>query len=246
MCTLTFNPRDRGFALAMNRDEKRARARGAPPAPRTFGNTNALLPSESGGGTWIGVNEHAVCLALINWYSVPSQPRQALSSRGGVIPSLLDAPDAQSVRERLKPAPLSSKNPFRLIGVFAREKAVVEWQWNGRRLEVVEHPWALGIWISSGFDEPGAQQARGATFLRRRIEQDPSQGDWLRQLHASHIPEAGAYSVCMHRADAATVSCSEITVNDETVRFAYCDGPPCSGAAWTESQLALLSASNPR
>jgi hypothetical protein len=49
----------------------------------------------------------------------------------------------------------------------------------------------------------------------------------VREYHQSHLPERGAGSVCMHRADAQTVSYSEIHVRPDKATFLYWDGPPC-------------------
>src|SRR6266404_2165316 len=70
MCTVTFMPRRTGYCLAMNRDEKRTRPAGLPPAQRTIGGHGVIYPSEAGGGTWIALNDSGVSFALINWYSV--------------------------------------------------------------------------------------------------------------------------------------------------------------------------------
>lgn len=63
--------------------------------------------------------------------------------------------------------PLGRVNPFRLIGVFPASQAVVEWRWNLQRLERLDHRWQTNIWISSGFDEPGAQPCGRQVFLRQ-------------------------------------------------------------------------------
>jgi len=67
------------------------------------------------------------------------------------------------------------------------------------------HRWKSKQWISSGFDEPTAQRARGKTFQRAGRQHSAESLDWLRRLHRSHSPYASPFSTCMHRADAATV-----------------------------------------
>jgi hypothetical protein len=34
--------------------------------------------------------------------------------------------------------------------------------------------------------------------------------EWLRSAHRSHVPAPGPFSVCVHRPDTATVSCTEV------------------------------------
>ena len=239
MCTVSFRPQKSGFSLAMNRDEKLSRPRGLPPDVRSVNGIQVIQPSEPDGGTWISLSEHAICLALINWYSAPQPAVESATSRGRIIPALIDAQSDQEVRERLCSCIPKTTRPFRLIGVFPNEKALCEWRWDGKRLESVGHSWSLEIWISSGVDEAGAQRTRGATFLQHRIESDAAQPDWQRRLHSSHFPEKGAYSVCMHRNDAATVSFSEITVGEDTARFDHCQGSPCCSEEWSTRQLDL-------
>ena len=142
---------------------------------------------------------------------------------------------------RLRTFPLGNTQPFRLIGVSAKEKAIIEWRWGGKQLQCIEHPWALGIWISSGLDEPGAERTRRATFGSPRFQEETSQQDWHRRLHSSHLPEKGAYSVCMHRSDAQTVSYSEITIFDNQASFHHCDGAPCCEQNWSEKRMNMVS-----
>src|SRR5436305_622975 len=51
--------------------------------------------------------------------------------------------------------------------------------------------------------------------------------DRLRGLHRSHLPERGPFSICMHRTNAATVSYTEVTVENRNVTMRYKPGPPC-------------------
>jgi hypothetical protein len=94
-----------------------------------------------------------------------------------------------------------------------------------------DHRWDLGIWISSGFDEPGARRERGRIFRQALRQRSAGTLEWMRRLHHSHIPEAGPYSICMHRADAATVSYTEVLVSARRGRMRYQAGAPCERAA---------------
>jgi hypothetical protein len=97
-------------------------------------------------------------------------------------------------------------------------------------LERVNHPWKPAIWISSGFDERGAQVTRRTAF--QQTKSDPTFGTlpWLRRLHRSHEPEAGPYSICMHRSDAQTVSYTEVRMTAKRGSLRYLPGPPAAGA----------------
>jgi len=226
MCTITFLARRNGYALGVNRDEKLTRVAALPPSRLLLGGRTILCPSEPNGGTWIGVNDAGVTLALINWYSVPERVAGKAVSRGEVVRSALTADSSIRVDQTMGELSLDRVNPFRLIGVFPASRTVAEWRWNLCRLERLEHRWEANTWISSGFDEPGAQQTRGKTFG----EALNSSGslEWLRRLHRSHSPERGAYSTCMHRDDAATVSYTEVTVSRYAATMRYVPGAPCS------------------
>src|SRR5438309_1539384 len=129
MCTVTFVPRQTGYCLAMNRDERLTRVAGLPPTPRIIADRTVLCPSEPGGGTWIALNDSGACLALINWYSVVAQVKGSAVSRGEIVTSLGAATAVDFVDATLARLSLDRINPFRLIGIFPADCAVAEWQW---------------------------------------------------------------------------------------------------------------------
>jgi uncharacterized protein YciI len=132
--------------------------------------------------------------------------------------------------KKLELLPLKHINPFRLIGIFPEMKEISEWRWDLTRLSSKKHPWQLQQWISSGFDEPQAQRIRGQVFQAAARQSSAGHLDWLRRLHRSHLPTTGPFSTCMHRADAATVSYTEISVSSRKAAMGYLDGSPCSCA----------------
>jgi hypothetical protein len=227
MCTVSFIACKSGYALAMNRDEKLTRIAGLPPAKRIISGRAVLSPSEPGGGTWIALNDAGVTFALINWYSITAQVKEEAVSRGNVVNAVssLNSPDSTSAT--LKKLPLEKINPFRLIGVFPATQEIFQWQWNLQKLIRKKHRWRAQQWISSGFNEPAAQRIRSETFRRALKQKSAGSLGWLRRLHCSHSPQSGSFSTCMHRADAATVSCSEITVSEHKATLRYHAGAPC-------------------
>jgi hypothetical protein len=231
MCTVTFCPRHHGYALAMNRDELLTRPVGRPPSEINLNGRSILCPSEPGGGTWIAVNQDRVCFALINWYFVTARVRGATASRGEIIRhvGVVAAPAAAS--ELLEKCALHKINPFRLIGIFPDTRQIFQWQWDLKRLVRQEHRWQMQQWISSGFDEPAAQRVRRRTFRRAREQVSAGSLDWLRRLHRSHAPAVGPFSTCMHRADAATVSYTEVQVVAGKIAMGHLAGPPCQRPA---------------
>src|SRR4051812_17802145 len=119
MCTVSFLPREHGFCLAMNRDEKRARVEALPPTIVQLPPRRAVFPREPGGGTWIAANDTGVCVALINWHRVEREPRGKIMSRGGIVPALAGLTSAGEIAAALRAMPLDQLRPFRLITVVA-------------------------------------------------------------------------------------------------------------------------------
>ncbi|MDB6066414.1 MAG: hypothetical protein JWR26_2622 [Pedosphaera sp.] len=239
MCTVTFIPRREGYALGMNRDEKLTRITALPPALHQMAGRNALFPSEPGGGTWIGINDAGVCFALINWYAIPARASGKTLSRGDVVKGLLATNNLEFAQAAALKLPLRRLNPFRLIGIYPQTRNAIEWRWNLKRLERVEYPWIANTWISSGFDEPGAQITRGKVFSQSSLQKSAGGLDWLRRIHRSHKPERGPYSTCMHREDAATVSYTEAVVTPSLAVMRYKNGSPCCGSPLSVHQLPL-------
>lgn len=231
MCTVSFIACRRGYLLAMNRDEKLSRAAGLPPKKLTVGGRVVLSPSEAGGGTWIAVNDAGVTFALVNWYGIKAAVGPQAVSRGSVVRAVAAENSAAGAMRILGRLPLARTNPFRLVGIFARPGVIYEWCWDLRTLVCRRRPWKSQQWISSGYDELAAQKARSAAF-RRALKLRPAGGlGWLRRLHGSHDPNAGPLSICMHRADAATVSYTEVAASDRRVAMAYRNRALCGRAA---------------
>ena len=227
MCTVTFIARRRGYCLGMNRDEKLTRPTGLPPKRQMMNGRAVISPSEPGGGTWIAVNDHGATLALINWYSITARVGGKAVSRGEVINSMSAPISPEVAAAALDGLPLNRINPFRLIGIYPAAGEIVEWRWNLKQLVRKNHRWKSQQLISSGFDERTAQRVRGKTFQRAERQYSAGSLDWLRRLHRSHSPQAGPFSTCMHRADAATVSYTEVAVSSRDATMRYHAGAPC-------------------
>lgn len=237
MCTVTLIARTNGFLLGMNRDEQRSRVPGQPPEVRRRHGVKVLYPSEPQGGTWIAVTETGTCFALINWYSIGRRVESNAASRGQVVLEAIKAASLAEAGHGLTHLPLSRTNPFRLIGVSRIERRVREWRWDLKSLSSHEHAWGMRQWVSSGFDEPGAQKARGRSFAAALQQASAGSAAWLRRVHSSHRPRCGPYSTCMHREDAATVSYSEVSVTPKGVLLRYTPGALCQSAKLITTRL---------
>jgi hypothetical protein len=243
MCTVSFLPTRAGFMLAMNRDERNSRPRGLAPRRGKAGPRDTLHPSEPGGGTWIGVNDAGLTLALINWYSKPQRDRALCLSRGMVIPRLLAADDLAGVGDLLAQMSLPRINPFRLIVASMTDRAVREWRWDGVALQSRRHGWTRRHWFSSGHDEAMANRKRAGVVRIAAGNASALTPAWLRRLHRSHRPERDAFSVCMHREDAETVSYTEILATGRRAEMRYCARSPCANKPSAPRLLSFASES---
>ena len=240
MCTVSFIARKHGYALAMNRDEKLTRVVGLPPSKKIYHGRVVLSPSEPGGGTWISLNDAGVTFALINWYAITARVKANPVSRGDVVNAVCATTSPQAAAQILKALPLARMNSFRLIGVFPATQEIFQWQWDLKKFVCKKHRWQTQQWISSGFDEPTAQRIRSETFRRALKQKSVGTLDWLRRLQRSHAPEPGPFATCMHRADAATVSYSEVAVSLHRAAMRHVVGAPCQGSVGRAQSLKLI------
>jgi len=238
MCTVSFIPKDQGFYLAMNRDEKRSRSIALPPRIVTVAGCRAIFPREPNGGTWIAVNDAGVCLALINWHRIQRNPADEIASRGQVTANLAGAASSNDIADAMMEMTLHNLRPFRLITIVPAERVMTEWRWDLELLTPRRHEWERKHWFSSGFDEITAELERSCICDAAHEEKSRDSLASLRLLHRSHAPERGPFSICMHRADAVTVSYTEVVVSTECVVMRYKNDAPCSSNSVSESSLA--------
>jgi hypothetical protein len=228
MCTISFIPNKNGYLLAMNRDELKSRASAIPPSLHQSNSISLLYPQEPSGGTWIAVNSRGILLALMNANTPEGSTLPAKSvSRGEIIPALLCKYTGVEMDQALRVLPLTGMHPFRLFGIFALTHEIEQWAWDGRRLTSRKHDWVRNHWFSSSRSDSRAASERVRVCEMSWHEDIPDTRDWIRSLHSSHIPEAGPFSICVHREDAATVSYTEVDCGATEVRMSYRPGYPC-------------------
>ena len=246
MCTLSFLPAKYGYAAAMNRDEQRSRAPALAPVIRRSMGCPVVYPQEPGGGTWIGGDSRGNLLALLNWYSMePAKLGAKVRSRGEIIPAILGKETAEGTDLALRAVALAGLFPFRLFGFFPEERLIHEWRWDTQVLSAAPYAWGRHHWFSSSWSDDLAAVQRGMACERawQRGSSDPR--TWLRELHASHEPAPGAFSVCVHREDAASVSYTELHWGREGLEMCYLSGNPCQPApTFHTTHLPTLLASS--
>lgn len=235
MCTLTIVPRDDGYLLGMNRDERIARGAASWPRKVVAGSTEAVYPCDVAGGTWIAINEHRMAFALLNWNDV--FPRgvhlRKTRSRGRIIPEAIRSSSLEQVQSALRTLNLDGMHPFRLIGVFPADRQIREWRWDSARVYSQRHTWEPRQWFSSSLSDQKAQALRGGVCEHAWTQEEAGSLSWLRRLHASHANGPGPFSICVHREDVRTLSYTEVICTAGAIHLRYFPSNPCS---WWEQE----------
>ena len=168
----------------------------------------------------MGVNVFGVSVCLLNGFGRVDSGRTDYVSRGALVMSLLDVSGREQVQYKMGQMDLTVYRPFSLV-VLEPTPSVVSWIWDGVDLRLESN--VSAPLISSSF------RLQDVAEHRKRVFQslDMRQTETLEAYHRSHVPEAGPFSVCMHRDDANTVSLNKVVVTSEQVNFFYAPGSPC-------------------
>jgi hypothetical protein len=240
MCTVSWVHEERGYQLFCNRDEKLTRSGATDTQLLCRDGVRFLAPIDGDfGGTWIAANEFGVSVCLLN--GAAKSHRAADShhrSRGQIVLDLASAKSLQDVQARFWQYDLSAYESFTL-SVLDRGQREVVMEWDGTEKHSLPIGESYIPLVSSSFDPVAVRNERRgqlAQMVHRSGALDPAV---LLMFHQSHLPERGASSPCMHRADAETVSFSWVTVTDSEVCFYYSAGSPCTSFTGESFTLAV-------
>ena len=240
MCTVSWIHQPDGYHLLCNRDEKRTRGTAFAPRVVMRGGVSYIAPIDSdGGGTWLSVSEFGLSLCLLNG-STGLQASLAQRSRGLLVRELAWAPSAEECALWIRQLDLRPYAPFSLVILEPRRSAIVA-QWDGRDLSVDLAGDRHMPLTSSSFDAEGVRRSRLNEFARRVRTPGSFDPALLYWFHSSHGEGPDAYSTCMHRPDAETVSFSWVIVSPDSIRFLYSAGAPCQSKA-AEQQILVRAA----
>lgn len=224
MCTATWLIRADGFELLFNRDESRRRLVARPPEARTVGGLRCLAPVDGdAGGTWLGVNELGLAVALLNAWEDASGTDLPRVSRGTLVMDLLACRSGLEVAERVGATDLDAYRGFRLV-VLEPGAGPIVLSWRAHRLDREEARVPL---CSSSLGSGEATAVRSTVLQAMTPAGGGPSSEVLEAFHASHAPERGPWSPCMHREDACTVSASHVVVGPQEIDFRYAPGAPC-------------------
>lgn len=227
MCTVSFLPRENGYLLGMNRDEKIARGGGSPPEVHQLGGMRATFPSDKAGGTWIACNQYGITLALLNW-NIPVVQQSPRRSRGLIISHLLPLTNPRELNSALGMYELVHYAPFRLLAINPAERRVLQWNWDGAHLASGSCTWEMRHWFSSSASDKSAEELRGRVCSDASHDTNAGSVSGLRQLHRSHENSPGAFSICVHRELVETLSYTEVLCTRAKVSMVHTIGSPCN------------------
>jgi hypothetical protein len=237
MCTVTWIHDDDGYQVLCNRDEKRTRRRALPPSIHTRGGVRYIAPSDGDfGGTWIAANEFGLTLCLLNGqWKQPQSPKER-HSRGHLLLEWITASSAWEVAGRAQDSDLTPYLPFTLAAFEPGEPAMVV-EWNGVEAAVIPYGDALLPLTSSSYQSELVMQRRRTDFQTKLHAAGRLDAELLYFFHESHNGHPDAFSTCMHRPDAETVSFSWVKVGSTNIDFFYTPAAPCRWAAGTHTVL---------
>src|SRR6266540_3927425 len=184
------------------------------------------------GGTRIGVNQFGLSLCLLNRYqdeAVASVEEESYLSRGLLPLELIDCHTRSQTRSRIEQINMAHFRPFNLL-ILEPEQPSLLTHWTGHeRLSETDGESTMPL-ISSSRDPTGVRLTRRRHFNSLLMEAGEVDDHLLDRFHSSNFPAASAYSTCMHRDDARTVSFSKVNVSRDRIEFFYHANSPCAGA----------------
>lgn len=226
MCTVSWSHNKDGYQLLFNRDERRTRKPAAEPRLAVRDGVRILAPADGDfGGTWIGTNEFGVSLCLLNGANLTGASDSSIAplrSRGLFLLDVVPLPSVTAISNFVREADLSTLAPFTLAALEPGQPALVL-EWNGSRKTALFEAADRFMVTSSSFDTEAVRSSRQKEY--QRLSSDAF------AFHYSHGPEPSAYSTCMHRPDAETVSFSWIRVSPAETDFFYVPAAPCKRVA---------------
>lgn len=226
MCTVSIVPRDDGFRLVCNRDERHSRPPAQAPRRQLIGGAEAVFPTDPlGAGTWIGANDAGLAMALLNRSAEDYCPAtdRPLRSRGAIIPLLLGCDTLSEAVDIASTLDARTFAPFRLLVVQNDDLATINW--NGSSLAFAESTLdAPAVHTSSSLGDRVVEPPRQRLF-EELVLSAQSWTDGQARFHRHQWPERPELSVRMSRPDARTVSITVIDVSSQALRFVYEDLP---------------------
>jgi hypothetical protein len=220
MCTVTILRLGNGLArIVCNRDEQRIRASALPPRNHLVDGMLYVAPLDAeAGGTWIAVNRVGLACVLLNrntGESVPAGKR----SRGEVIPQIITAATLARAVDLLEELSLEDYAPFRLVITDGILVAELVHEPSARQRCTVQKLTEPLLYTSSGLGDAVVEPSRRKLFEATLLP-DPTRKA-QDAFHRHRWPDRLPLSVMMSRADACTVSITEIVLAPHQINLHY-------------------------
>jgi len=224
MCTVSVVPFADGFRVTCNRDELRARPVALKPGIRPGAVTTGIWPIDPiSGGTWIGVNDAGLVVALLNrtdHRGAATRPAGSPPlSRGAIVPYLLQKETMEAAIEAASRIDVSRFDPYTLVALQGEQGFSITV--NASRATIRSHDLSRPhLFTSSSLGDDIATYWRGKLFATLvECGTNPLEGQSSFHLHRwSDRPDI---SVRMARRDATTVSITTIDVSDRGIHMRY-------------------------
>lgn len=222
---------DAPVVAAATRDE--AHDRPSDPPGRYRDEPRIVAPRDSrAGGTWIGVNEFGVLVAVTNRWTDADLAGDR--SRGRLVADALACESAAAARDLVADSVSAHEYDGFYLAVADAETATV-CSWDGAYEETDLEPGVsvlVNVGLASDPDVPAAHESRGRDQAENAAavgealtpESGETAAAWLeraRTVMADHD-----YGVCRHGDEFGTRSASLIALGSNPI-YRYADGPPC-------------------
>lgn len=205
----------------MNRDELRTRSLATEVRRVQLGTSLCTYPIDpQGGGTWIGVNERGLSMALLNRtgldFDFKARPFQ---SRGLIIPKLFEETDLDHSLRAFENLDLSAYPPFALVFIDGKtQRAAVYEDQAGLRQEKWE-----ALFLSSSSERP-QEVLSYREQLFTRFRQDFGDLPAPKNIESFHLTRDAAHpdqGILMRRKFSRTVSLSIVSFENDRASLDY-------------------------
>ncbi|MGV6850557.1 MAG: NRDE family protein [bacterium] len=226
MCTLTAVAEAGELIITMNRDEHKARDE-AKKLQINYDQQSQLksaFPVDLlSSGTWFGVNNAGVIMALLNRYQDRVESKSIQRSRGSIIPSLLKSGSIDEVNEKLKCFNASGFEAFDLYA-FSSEY-YLHFSWNGEIEKLSKQRHESFFFTSSSsvsYEQTFALRKEG--FIRSMQDEKRHKKNLPEQILKAHLfqdQNNTSQSIFVERETIHTKSICQVVMDEQQTKLDY-------------------------
>ena len=222
MCTLTVYSGKKRCVVTMNRDELRTRKEAGVLHSKSSNGVRLFYPVDLvSGGTWFGVNNKGVTLALLNRYQAPQKENP--KSRGDIIPGALAQGGRLAVKSWLQQLPYADYNPFDLF--LISKKQVMHFAWDAEQYvsESIDFKHWFMVTSSSLMTEEviAYRQNLFKAWSSEMGKKLAASEEILRGFHLIQFEGMETHSVLMEREKSHTRSVIQADLDGEKMQLKY-------------------------